>query len=36
VQLFSALKRDGLSTLERQLKLWLTDDSVFEEEIESV
>lgn len=35
VQLFSALKRDGLSTLEQQLKRWLTDDSVFEEDIES-
>ena len=34
VQLFSALKRDGLKELERQLATWLTDDSVFEEEEE--
>lgn len=32
VQLFSAPKRDGLKELERQLRTWLTDDSVFEPE----
>lgn len=30
VQLFSAPKRDGLKALEKQLRIWLTDDSVFE------
>ncbi len=32
VQLFSAPKRDGLKELERQLRNWLTDDSVFQSE----
>ena len=31
-QLFSAPKRDGLKSLENQLKRWLTDHSVFEPE----
>ena len=32
VQLFSSLKRDGLDVLEKTLKRWLTDTSVFEDE----
>jgi GTP-binding protein len=31
VQLFSSPKRDGLPALEKQLRDWLTDDSVFDD-----
>jgi len=32
VQLFSSLKRDGLKDLEKRLRGWLTDNSVFEQD----